>query len=437
MKQSLNELELEVILEAQKLVNLERVVLSGDDELEVSELVISTVIKSIEKRILHLLCCDGSIGIGALFIKLTQTSLESEEFKQVAERISNEYSYRMTHEKVYKERVLKEEIPESILLLMEDVAVNGDEIKELVGDKFYNHYFMSQYLVYRANEKRYIVDSTTINKTELFNMVFGEKGIETNILKKINEVQKKHKTIFKKETETVNMDTAKKKLFKVIPSKHKDGTMDQSEKLNIFQQHALLIIFLIDKTSYQRFLSNAKTQNPPDSRIFEEVKKAIEKFSELQPISGITDKLFMESSIEDTYHFALFNALTQLTTEIFNAMNEIINISNKYDSLSMLFIIDQLIENVPTYTTELMDKYFNIVTETVLNSEISENKELIYNVIEDEEGLDYVKKTMLNMFEKYSTFQQNSENYDFTESAFKRIVKEFYTSGDGDNPHVR
>ena len=97
----------------------------------------------------------------------------------------------------------------------------------------------------------------------------GHAGCEASLA----AARKNHKTLFKKDSSLVTLDTAKKRMQQVIPSKHKEGTMNQSEELNVFRQHALLIVFLIYKTSYQQFLSSPTNRTVPDSKTFEEVKK--------------------------------------------------------------------------------------------------------------------------------------------------------------------
>ena len=223
----------------------------------------------------------------------------------------------------------------------------------------------------------------------------------------------------------------------VIPSKHKEGTMNQSEELNVFRQHALLIVFLIYKTSYQQFLSSPTNRTVPDSKTFEEVKKTIEEFLLEHPISGVDDELFLKTVSEDTYHFALFNGLTRLSTAVLNSMSEIIDASREYDTLSMLFIIDQMIENTPAYTAEWLSKYKEMVTELDKFAKFPELQQAVLDAIEDEEGLEYSKNTMMDMFDKYDTLHQNTEDLDFTESIFKNMVKDFYTSAEGDNAYAK
>ena len=167
------------------------------------------------------------------------------------------------------------------------------------------------------------------------------------------------------------------------------------------------------------------------------MKAIIEEFFQKQPISGIDDALYLKTVSEDTYHFALFNAFTRLTSAVLNEMNEIIVASRKYDSLSMLFIIDQMIESIPAYTSEWLSKYQEMAAEIDKISKFSEIQQVVQEAVEDEEALNYAKQTMLNMFSKFDSLQQDSENYDFVEVAFKKIVKDYYNDDENKTAYAK
>lgn len=534
MKYVINEIELQIMLEAMKLINLEKQVNLKDDEIEIPEAVVAETVKSIEEKVLYLLRSDTSPNAETIFENTLEGSLESDTFIAIGRSILDTHKFRRidmrkeqknkliqeipesirqliqqlaAYEKIYemelpealaaeatkiigdnilyllrsdtesnaesiieKNRLgslgedvfletaqaihdmhrfreidqeieeknkLTEQTPESILNVMQHLAAYGNGLNDLLGSNFYSQYFLSQFLIYKANEDRFMIDSKKINKTDLYKMTYEPGKNKDEIYSKIQKVQKNHKTLFKKDSSLVTLDTAKKRMQQVIPSKHKEGTMNQSEELNVFRQHALLIVFLIYKTSYQQFLSSPTNRTVPDSKTFEEVKKTIEEFLLEHPISGVDDELFLKTVSEDTYHFALFNGLTRLSTAVLNSMSEIIDASREYDTLSMLFIIDQMIENTPAYTAEWLSKYKEMVTELDKFAKFPELQQAVLDAIEDEEGLEYSKNTMMDMFDKYDTLHQNTEDLDFTESIFKNMVKDFYTSGEGDNAYAK
>lgn len=438
MKYVINETELQILLEVQKLVNLEEQVLLKDDEIEIPETVISEVISSVSDRILFLLRSDSSANAKLIFINYLKENLKSERFLKIAQSILDRHELKEMDESTSDKNRITEETPEPILHIMQHLAAYGNAINDLLGRSFYTQYFISQYLVYRINEGRFVFESKKINKTELYELVYGTADSNYRILNKMIDVQKAHKSIFKgKLSEMISLDTAKKRMQQVISSTHKEGTMNQSEELNVFQQNALLINFLIYKTSYQRFLSNPATQRVPDTRTFGEIKDVIEEFFQKYPISGVEDKLFLKTVSEDTYHFAVFNAITRLTTAVMGAMNEVILENRQYDSLSTLFIIDQMIDSVPAYTSAWFRKHQEIIAEIDKFSKFPEIQKVVLEAVKDEEALNYAKQTMLDMFSKFDNLQQDSENYDFVEETFKKIVKDYYNDGENKTAYAK
>ena len=433
MKYTINDIELQTLLEAMKLVNLEKQVLIKDDEIDIPEAVVAGAMKSIEERILYLLRSDSSANAKSIFENFIQGKLESEKFLQIAQSILDRCRFIEVEANDAQKIRLSEETPEPILHIMQHLAAYGNGLNDLLGSNFYNQYFLSQYLVYRVNEDKFMFDSKKINKTELQELVYGT----SEILEKMTDVQNAHSSLFKGDPAKISLDTTKKRMQQVLPSKHKEGTMNQSEELNVFQQQALLGILLIYKTSYQRFLSNPATQRVPDTRTFNEMKAVIEEFYQKQPISGIDDALFLKTVSEDTYHFALFNAFTRLTTAVLKEVNEIIVASRKYDTLSMLFIIDQMIDSMPAYTSEWLSKYQEMVSEIDKFAKYPEIQQTVLSALDDEEALNYAKQTMLNMFGKFDNLQQDSENYDFMEEVFKKIVSDYYNDDETKSAYAK
>ena len=87
MKYELNEIELQILLEAMKLVNLEKQVFLKDDEIDIPEKVVSEVVRSVEERILYLLRSDSSANAKSIFENYIQGRLESERFLKIAQSI--------------------------------------------------------------------------------------------------------------------------------------------------------------------------------------------------------------------------------------------------------------------------------------------------------------------------------------------------------------
>ena len=205
MKYTINDIELQTLLEAMKLVNLEKQVLIKDDEIDIPEAVVAGAMKSIEERILYLLRSDSSANAKSIFENFIQGKLESEKFLQIAQSILDRCRFIEVEANDAQKIRLSEETPEPILHIMQHLAAYGNGLNDLLGSNFYNQYFLSQYLVYRVNEDKFMFDSKKINKTELHELVYGT----SEILEKMTDVQNAHSSLFKGDPAKISLDTAK------------------------------------------------------------------------------------------------------------------------------------------------------------------------------------------------------------------------------------
>ena len=165
MKYELNEIELQILLEAMKLVNLEKQVLLKNDEIIIPETVISEVSRSVEERILYLLRSDSSANAKSIFENFIQGKLESERFLKIAQTILDRCRSIEVESGIAEKIRLSEETPEPILRIMQHLASYGNGLNDLLGSNFYNQYFLSQFLIYKMNDDRFDIDSKKINKT--------------------------------------------------------------------------------------------------------------------------------------------------------------------------------------------------------------------------------------------------------------------------------
>lgn len=450
---ALNRIQLQIVLEVSRLSTLENlsirvdgssniyVIEEGaiplDEPIIIPDVVFLEVFRSIEESILKTLKSDTSDSAGTMFLEYALQRMVTDKFKEVVHSIYNKYMSGINKGKNDK---LINKTPKLIQTIMQQLTAAGNDLRHInhfPSNNVYDQYFLSQFMISKLDADSFVFDSKKINKRKLYDMVYGTDANDFDIYDKIEKIQKKYTSVFEKVNEDVSYDTAKKRLQQVLPSKHKDGTMNQSDELNVFKQNALLVIFLIYKTKYQRFLSNPTTQRVPDSITIEETKKAIEEFFKEYPISGVGDELFLKTVLEDTYHFVLFNALTRLTTSVLSAVNRISTFSIGYDSLQNLFIIDQMIESTPNLVNEWMKKLLESNTGFQNANESPEIQQSIFDAIEDEEALEYAKNTMLDMFEKYNTLHHEETDYDFTEVIFKKIVKDYYASNGGGNAYAK
>lgn len=67
-----------------------------------------------------------------------------------------------------------------------------------------------------------------------------------------------------------------------------------------------------------------------------------------------------------------------------------------------------------------------------------ELQQAVLDAIEDEEGVDYAKNTVSEVcLTSMVLYPKGQADFDFTGDIFKKIVKEFYTSGEGDNAYAK
>ena len=103
----------------------------------------------------------------------------------------------------------------------------------------------------------------------------------------------------------------------------------------------------------------------------------------------------------------------------------------------MLFIIDQMIDSMPAYTSEWLSKQQEMVSEIDKFAKYPEIQQTVLSALDDEEALNYAKQTMLNMFGKFDNLQQDSENYDFMEEVFKKIVSDYYNDDETKSAYAK
>ena len=148
MKYTINDIELQTLLEAMKLVNLEKQVLIKDDEIDIPEAVVAGAMKSIEERILYLLRSDSSANAKSIFENFIQGKLESEKFLQIAQSILDRCRFIEVEANDAQKIRLSEETPEPILHIMQHLAAYGNGLNDLLGSNFYNQYFLIIHLFY-------------------------------------------------------------------------------------------------------------------------------------------------------------------------------------------------------------------------------------------------------------------------------------------------
>ena len=96
-----------------------------------------------------------------------------------------------------------------------------------------------------------------------------------------------------------------------------------------------------------------------------------------------------------------------------------------------------MIESAPAYTAAWFRKHQEILVEIRKFSLFPEIQQAVLAALDDEEALNYAKQTMLNMFGKFDNLQQDSENYDFMEEVFKKIVSDYYNDDETKSAYAK
>ena len=438
-----DQIELKISLLVNRLATLEQIAISEDNKHLISVELIDEEIEIIGSEFLQLFKSSGQSNVIFNLNMYSNEILKTEHFKNKVSWFTKRAFDYLESEEVKKNRDLLKDTPESITSVMNSLARTSFDRNHRHGGNFDMRYFVSQYLIYRVKEQNYIYNTKTVNKKELFDKVYG-KNPDEELLNKIKRVQEDYDSIFHKVNKNHNLDTdisyetVKKRLQKILPKQNRQTTMDNSQTLNVFKEHAFLVLFLIYHTRYQRFMSNSNTQNPPDFKEFKYTKDAIQDFLLSNPISGINDELFLNTVMQDSHHFSFFNAVTKLTSTFMNEVIGILEIAKNYDSLTGLFIVDKMIDVIPSISSLWGDNFETLVFEVGKFSREEEVKTAVEEATQDIEAVEFVESHLLSLFEKYGTIYNDDEAEDpvsleekVSNDLFKLIVKLYYQTEDG------
>lgn len=458
MCKNLSKIELKTLLELKKMNNLVQLVNSLSEQID--EAVFKSELLTISYNLEELFLKDDTMEGIRFFESRYETELEGDYLCNVAVHIIG--SYWQKEQDIFDFKNIKSKnVPAPILKIMEHIDFSSNRNKGPFVSDFKDKLFLARYLTYRFAEDQYCVDNQFKNKREVYDSVYG--GNATNKREKMQQIQKKYKSVVSetKIEEDVKLDTARDRMKQIIPSKHRSNDLDQGERLNVFQQQALKISFLIYHTKHQKFMRNysgKRPSTPPTPDELLQFKKMIQEYVDSTEFGDSIDPLFSKSLIEDTYHFALFNAISRFVFEVLDVINDFLFRARAYDSLPIIFLIDQLISEVPNFKNEMLKKFNDL--SIIVNEYITVDNfhDLVEQAAYEDEVVQYAKNGMMDLFNKYDEvlhFNEDTEdtiitihddgeiesedvivpgiNYDkeFTDLLFQKIVKNYYQSGKG------
>lgn len=440
MEGKFRDLEAELILEIKKVNWVEYMFQCGeiDDKLAMLEA------NKLASSIAEILECEN---------ELEKLFLDSYN-KIVTEKTFNDFTglvelsrlfirYRSSKDNIEMEENLND-IPDQVKEIVEILSVDSS-ITDVPNDSKINlRYYTALYLIYRINENNYIIHSDEKSKKKLYDTIWGELR-DDNFFDRVQKVHEAYpglykKDLKKKEDTNYSYDTLKDRMNKVLPTKRNPNSMVTAHNLNLFEQHAMLIHFLIYNTKYQRFLSYHTTMEVPDYDVFKGIKESMLMFQSLKPVGDVDDELYQHTVIEDTFHFTVFNGVTKLIVSILEQVIEIIQLSSQHETLITLFWLEEVNRYIPNITKQFASIFSDIKDEIGKYHELDNLTKAVDQATEDETTLAYSKDKLKELLEKYDSIHEEDGSQidsETTEAIFKLAVKLFYQYEDDETAYQK
>ena len=238
-------------------------------------------------------------------------------------------------------------------------------------DDFYDANFFTKYIIYKVKQDEYQSKKPSMNKTKYFTHLVTEGLIKE---------RRSNSQYF----EIANA---------IKPSKHKEKTINQSDELNTFNQSAIGIsLYLYDKNDkYFKFMQSIFDKKKKLKKIItvDDVissKNLINEFMEKQGLLK-SNELYYETTLEDTFHFTHFTAISKLMNTIIDVTSDITQKSANNDILVGLYILESLTKEIPNIINEYDKKYNKFVSLVDSFSRNTEMKNEIDSVIKKQPNL--------------------------------------------------
>lgn len=277
--------------------------------------------------------------------------------------------------------------------------------------------FLTKYLIYKEKQDSYVKKNiSNVNKSKYFKQLVTEGLI-------------KERTSNSQYFEIANS---------IKPSTHKKDSLNQSDELDQFRQAIIGIsLNLYDQNdTYFKFIRSILTNKSRkvnltiDSLI--ESQNNINEFMKKQNLIN-NNELYYLTTIEDTFHFALFTAISDLIDELVTLVSNIIQKSTQYDILVALHSITNLKndlialtykhEQKLTHFESLINGYArNTNLKALIHKTIKNNVKMTEKV--EDSLLTELKKYNISNFYKRENFNNNPN--DFLDKLMIQIISKFY-----------
>lgn len=277
--------------------------------------------------------------------------------------------------------------------------------------------FLTKYLIYKEKQDSYVKKNiSNVNKSKYFKQLVTEGLI-------------KERTSNSQYFEIANS---------IKPSTHKKDSLNQSDELDQFRQSIIGIsLNLYDQNdTYFKFIRSILTNKSRkvnltiDSLI--ESQNNINEFMKKQNLLN-NNELYYLTTIEDTFHFALFTAISDLIDELVTLVSNIIQKSTQYDILVALHSITNLKNDLIALTYKHEQKLTHF--ESLINGYARNTnlKALIHDSIKNDVKMtEKVEDSLLTELKKYniSNFYKrenfNNNPNDFLDKLMIQIISKFY-----------
>lgn len=279
--------------------------------------------------------------------------------------------------------------------------------------------FLTKYLVYKEKQDSYLEKGIlSQNKSNYF-----IKLINKNLIKQ-------------RKSDSQYFEIANS----IKPSTHKNGSLEQSDNIDQFRQAAIGVsLYLYDKNDpYFKFIRSIANESLRKKTItVDDIIQSKEKIDEFMEEENLIsyNELYYKTTIEDTFHFTLFTAISDLLDELIQTVSVIIQKATEQDILVSLHIISNLKQDLKNWVVKYDQKsqhIENLINGYARNSDLKSvvaktiqmNRKLTSTI--ESELLSTLADYDISTF--YSRYGSTSNPNDFRDTLMTQLISKFYES---------
>ncbi|HHA1085851.1 TPA: hypothetical protein ACOFAW_002910, partial [Staphylococcus aureus] len=222
------------------------------------------------------------------------------------------------------------------------------------------------------------------------------------------------------------------------PSSHNNNSLNQSDEIDQFRQAVIgisLNLYDHNDTYFKFIRSIMKKSSRKVNLTIDDIIKSknnIDKFMKKNKLIS-NNELFYLTTIEDTFHFTLFTAITDLIDKVVNVSSRIIEEASQYDILIALHSLNSLKNELNTIIDkheENLIRFESLINGYVRNTQL---KILVRNTIEQHPELTMKIEDSLisnlndyNISEIYSRETFNNDYNGILDKLMIQVINDFY-----------